>query len=114
MYLPLVLVLTTRYFRPVDNLTPVGRIIVWTFLALLSALLVTYVPSMFGFVADDEKYGRFVGRTLFLPMFVVSLISGVCFARGRRRLAFWIVGLMLAGLVALELNAIWSVLARRQ
>lgn len=90
-----------------ENLTPVGRIVVWTILALGSTVLVTYLPSVLGLVADDEKYGRFVGRTLFFPLFVVSLVSGVFFARGHRRLAFWIVGLTLAGLVLLELKVLF-------
>ena len=79
-----------------DNLTPMGRILAWTGLALLSAFVVIYLPSVFGLAHLD-------GRTLFLPLFVVSFVSGVCFARRNRRLAFWIVGVMLAGLVVLAL-----------
>lgn len=90
----------------VDNLTPVGRIIAWTILALASALLVTHVPSFFGLLADDARYGRFVGRTLFFPLFVVSLVSGALYASGRRRLAFWMIGVTLAGLVLLEVYLI--------
>jgi hypothetical protein len=86
----------------VDNLTPTGRILAWTSLALLSALFVVYVPSVFGL-------GHLDGRTLFLPLFGVSFVSGICFARRRRILAFWIVGVMLAGLVLLDVRAIWLV-----
>ncbi len=83
-----------------DNLTPVGRIVVWTLLAVGSALLVTYLPNAFGYA-----HGRFIGRTLFFPLLVVSLVSGVFYTRGRRALAYWIVGVMLAGVVFLELEA---------
>lgn len=97
-----------------DNLTPVGRIVVWTILALGSALLLMYLPSAVGLVADDAKGGRLVGGTLLFPVFVVSLVSGALFARGRRRLAFWVVGLMLAGLVFTELQALWPALSGRR
>jgi len=90
----------------VDNLTPVGRIVVWTALALAVGLLVAHLPSALGFVANEDGYGRFAGRALFFPLFVVSFVSGICFANGRRRLAFWIVGLTLAGLVLLQLKAL--------
>ena len=85
--------------RLVDNLTPLGRILVWTSLALLSALSVVYLPSALGL-------GHLDVRTSFLPLFAVSFVSGICFARRRRALAFWIVGLMLVGLVVLEVRAI--------
>jgi hypothetical protein len=88
----------------VDNLTPVGRIVVWTLLAVGSALFLTYLPSAFGLVANAN--GRFIGRTLFFPVLVVSLVSGVFYTKSRRRLAYWIVGVMLTTLVLLELRVI--------
>lgn len=87
-----------------DNLTPVGRIVAWTLLAVGSALVLTYLPGAFGLVANAN--GQFTGRTLFFPVLVVSLVSGAFYTRGRRQLAYWIVGVMLTGLVLLELKII--------
>jgi hypothetical protein len=86
----------------VDNLTPVGRIVVWAFLTVAAALVLTYLPSASGMVAD----GRFIGRTLFLPVLIVGLVSGVFYTRGRRQFAYWIVGVMLTSLVLMELRVI--------
>jgi cytochrome bd-type quinol oxidase subunit 2 len=94
----------------VDNLTRVGRILAWTTLAFLSIFLVTYLPTAFGPVGD-ESHALFFGRKLLFPLFVVSYVSGIFFANGRRRTAFWIVGITLVCLVLVELRAIWPSLA---
>lgn len=90
-----------------ENLTPTGRILAWTALALGSGLFVIYLPSVFGVVTKYDV------RTSFLPLFVVSFASGICYARRRRRLAFGVVVVMLLGVVLLDIDAIWPVLGRR-
>lgn len=73
----------------------------WTLVGLVALMLVAYIAGALGLV-DDYKWGRLIGKFLLFPSLLGMVVSGVYFARGRRRAAFWITGLLLAAVLLLD------------